>query len=108
MNKNSLLSVHPGHQEVRPAVVVLLLVRLDPGSPAGHHHGAVLQADAQLVRLEETGRQGEGTLAAVSGGPRAEQSGGGVFVEYPFVVVEEESAGLQRPEVESSFEFVEG
>lgn len=29
-------------------------------------------------------------------------------MEYPFVVVKEESAGLQSPEVKSSFEFVEG
>lgn len=44
---------------MRPSVIVLLLVRLDPGSPAGHHHGTVLQADAQLVRLEETVRGSE-------------------------------------------------
>lgn len=50
------MSVYPGYQEMRPAVIVLLLVRLDPGSPTVHHHGTVLQADAQLVGLEETVR----------------------------------------------------
>lgn len=29
-----------------------------------------------------------------------------ICVEYPFVVVKEESAGLQSPEVKPSFEFV--
>lgn len=34
-----------------PAVVVLLLVRFDARASAAHDHSAVLQRDAQLVRL---------------------------------------------------------
>lgn len=59
---------------MRPAVIVLLLLRLDPGSPTVHHHGTVLQADAELVRLEETA-EGE-----VSGGPKEKEKKGCEFL----------------------------